>query len=155
MLAYILYILIIWGNYNINPINYNKALDEITKHEGLRLKPYTLNGHKYIGYGHLIKKNEHYTSIDSSEARYIMFNDLLCNINTIHKYSNLKGNKLLSVSMLSYNIGSTKVKKYIKNGLLNNYKSILTYNKFKCEGKVISSYKLGKRRAYEYALYNL
>lgn len=155
MLIYIIYILTIWGNYGINPLSYEKALNEITKHEGFRSNVYTLNEYSYIGYGHLIKKYEHYTTIDSAEAKYIMNQDLLCNIDVMHKYTNLKGNKLLSVGMLSYNIGSSKVKGYIQKGLLNNYRKILSYNRFKYNGKVVTSNKLAKRRAYEYVLYNL
>lgn len=154
MLLYIIYILTIL-EYGIHPKQYENALNEIQAHEGFRSHIYTVNGYGYIGYGHLIKKYEDYSSIDSSEAKWIMNQDLLCNIDVMYKATKLKGNKLLSISMLSYNIGSGKVRGYIKKGLLDDYSRILSYNKFKQNGKLLNSNKLAKRRAYEYALYNL
>lgn len=139
---------------NYNEIIYNECVLHIKSCEGFRSNAYVSLNNRYIGYGHLIKKHETLTNISEQEATKLLKADLNACIKVMHNYTKLKGNKLLAISLLSYNLGAGKVCKYIREqDILNNYSLTLNYCKYKVNGIVKHSEKLYKRRLFEYNLF--
>lgn len=65
------------GVSGISSAAYNQAVDLIKRHEGLRLTAYVdTTGHATIGYGHMIKPGEHYTTISMDTANQLLEQDL-------------------------------------------------------------------------------
>ena len=141
----------------IDYTNYHNAVEHIKQYEDLRLKPYTLGNHQYIGYGHQIKKNEKYllNGISVMQADSLLHSDYMAAIKWVHNKLNLYGNQVLAVSLLVYNMGTTRVANSTLYDMIKFeqplYDQWLKYNKF--NGKPHK--KLSERREYELKLFLL
>lgn len=83
----------------------NEYINLIKKYEDLRLTKYELFGHYFIGYGHLITKNENYLQISKLDAEKILLTDLNKNINYFRNHTNLSKEKCEILGVLAYNVG--------------------------------------------------
>ena len=141
-------------SYEIDIVTYAQCIEHIKQNEGFKSNVYISFNNKYIGYGHLIKKNEHYIKISEHQATEILKKDLNSCLKIMFDNTKLKSNKLLALGLLSYNLGVGKVLYYIKtHDILNNYEKTLNYCKYKVDGNVKHSEKLKKRRLFEYNLW--
>jgi hypothetical protein len=57
----------------------------LKKREGLKLKPYLHQGHIYIGYGHLLLKNEKWNNITIGFAEFLLMDDILISFKEVRK----------------------------------------------------------------------
>lgn len=141
-------------SYEIDTVTYAQCIEHIKHNESFKSNVYISLNNKYIGYGHLIKKNEHYVKISEYQATEILKKDLNGCLKVMFDNTKLKSNKLLALGLLSYNLGVGKVLNYIKTqNILNDYKKTLNYCKYKVDGNVKHSEKLKQRRLFEYNLW--
>lgn len=149
-----------YGNYS-----YDKLLDtcisHIKKYEGFRNEVYHDDlGNKFIGYGHLLRKGEDYTKITKAFGEKLLRKDFKRTMDFVKKESSLKGNKLLAMTLFSYNCG---VGIYMTSSVCRAVKAckpidkyILQYGYYYTKGGVaVKSDKLLERRRFELWLYNL
>lgn len=85
------------------------GIDLIKSFEGLRLNVYKdAAGLPTIGYGHLLKPGETYTSISLDEAEAILRNDLIQTEKSVERLirASLTDNQFAALVSLTFNIGS-------------------------------------------------
>lgn len=141
---------------------YNLSINHLKSKEGLCLKPtISCDGLLTIGYGHVIKKNETFIGINEIEATTLLKKDLQKSIDFVKKNTNLKDNKALAMGLLSFNIGTGRFLKYLKEDSLlvgNNINKIKNYCHYKTkkDGKdiTITSKALQERRLFELKMYH-
>jgi len=63
-------------SYEIDKATYDQCIKHIKVNEGFKSNVYISLNNRYIGYGHLIKKNEHYVKISEYQATEILKKDL-------------------------------------------------------------------------------
>lgn len=140
-----------------------KLLDSLIcftkKVEGLELHRYNCPaGYITIGYGHVLKENEHFTVIDSLQADSLLREDIKHRFNYIKSITGntLKYNKVLALSHFIFNV---KIKHFFNLvPLINNsyhLPELLKYNKFYKDSVLIESSNLTKQREFEYWMWNL
>lgn len=86
----------------------DKGLNLIKQHEGLRLNVYNdVAGFPTIGYGHLIKKGETFTTITESFASMLLRQDLATAEAIVKKYvgAPINQNQFDSLVSMAYNMG--------------------------------------------------
>lgn len=128
-------------------------IDHIKEYEQFKSKPYKLGGFWLIGYGHLITKNEKFTTITEEEATRLLMKDLLNNIKinrVVVKYSNF--NQLLAISLLTYNVGVGKFQSYKLFDSINENKDCSIWLNY-CYFNNKKHKKLLERRKFEYELF--
>lgn len=138
---------------------YLSVLEEIKNHEGYRdTFYYCAGGHKTIGYGHVITKNDSDLQIPISkkQAEKLLRKDFDKCIEMVKQLSNLSKNKLLAMAHFSYCLG---IGNLLKSGMLKKDKidnEIIKWCKIRKPDStyIISNYLL-KIRKYELNLYNL
>ncbi len=131
-------------------------------HEGFRSRIYTdALGYKYIGYGHHLKKGENYINITKKQAEVILESDFKLVMNKVKQLSPyLSGNKLLAITLFSYNTGTgfymkSRLKKVIEsNQPIDNLITRYGYL-YNSEGNLVISKRLLERRKFELWLYKL
>lgn len=113
----------------------------------------------YIGYGHQLQPNEHFTAdMTERQADSLLRADLMKHIEIFKKY----GKDALLLAVLSYNIGVGRILGYgkhpksqllrkIEAGDRNFYKEFVAFCRYK--GKVLRG--LLRRRQVEYTLFCL
>lgn len=148
--------------YNqINKDNlYDFTIEHLKSKEGFCSKPtVSCDGLLTIGYGHVIKKSENYSTLTELEATDLLKADLNRNIDFVEKHTSLKHNKSLALGCLAFNVGSGRLLKYIKEDSLlhnNNIDKILHYCNYRSlKGNLISSKALKERRKFELFIYKM
>lgn len=139
--------------YEINLCQFNECIDHLKYYEGYRETRYTSGKHLYIGYGHQITKGDTLFHLTKIEAQRLLKIDFLKQVKLVYNNTCLTSNKLLAVSLLSYNIGWGKTLSYIKQGLLRDYSKCLAYCNYRIKGVIKYSKRLKERRLFEYNLY--
>ena len=134
----------------------NQAINHIKEYECFKSKPYLLNKRWYIGYGHLILKNETFTSITEEEATTLLIKDLNSNMNinnlNFEGVIDLKYNQLLAISLLTYNVGVSKFKSFdLCDSIVENKDCSIWINY--CYFKNKKHKKIMERRKFEYKLF--
>lgn len=134
----------------------NVILEYIKLHEGLRLKPYNSGG-LTIGYGHLIKKGESFTIIDTATAERLLEEDFKKAENVIQtrlRSIKLKKNQQLALAHFVYALGegnflkSSLYKDLIANKPINkDHFTKWSFFKGKINKNII------KTRQFEYELF--
>lgn len=102
-----------------------KGLDLIKKYEGLSLLPYKDPDDKLtIGYGHLILKWEHFSTITESEAAEMLQDDLHWSEKAIQLLITypINDNQFDALVSLIYNIGGTDFERSMLRSLINEGK---------------------------------
>jgi hypothetical protein len=124
--------------------NYNSMLLFIMYNEGIVLKP--TNG--LIGFGHLIKKGEHYTTINYRDAFEIMQVDF-ANCITEAERLHFEGNKKLCAAHMLYNMRYDSAIKALLNMSL-----IMRYDGYMDDGVMKKSDNLRKARELDDEFWN-
>lgn len=96
-------------NVMIDKTDYDLSVQKIKEGEGLRLKPYILDGGMYIGYGHKISDTN--LVITESQADSLLQNILFKKIEYVNREYGFYGNKALSLGMLYYACKPSSIKK--------------------------------------------
>lgn len=141
---------------------YNLSINHLKSKEGLCLKPtISCDGLLTIGYGHVIKKDETFIGINEIEATLLLKKDLQKAIDFVKNNTNLKDNKALAMGLLSFNIGTGRFLRYLREDSLlvgNNINKIKNYCHYKTkkDGKdiTITSKALQERRNFELKIYH-
>lgn len=137
---------------------YEITIKHIMKVEGFRSEPYICPaGHKTIGFGHVITKNDTFTSLNEKQALKLLKIDF----DKMFQKTNpkLKFNQRLAIAHFTFNTGryyyeKSLLKKNVDAGLpINNL--IIKYRFYKKNGNYIESKHLLKSRIFELKLYNL
>ena len=89
-------------------VAYDAIVDTLKWHEGFRAGPYfCMAGVKTIGYGHVIKKGEHFDLPMSKEtADSLLRADLNAAINYVKRTTDLEHTQLLAIGHFVYALGS-------------------------------------------------
>lgn len=152
--------------FKIRPVfnwdkEYEKTLLYIKDHEGFaKGKAYTCpGGHRTIGYGHIILKNEHFTEISKQQADSILRVDFNKALYALDANIKLKGSKRLAMAHFVFAKGigsfnrSTLKKKILNNEPIDNeIKKWCYYTNSK--GEKIKSQHAFNIRTWELNMYN-
>ena len=140
----------------------NNLITFIKKFEGFKSKPYKdAAGKLTIGYGHLIKSGEKFTSITESEATALLKKDISSfekSVNSLCKGIKLTQNEFDSLVSFSFNLGAGTLQKsnllsYIKSGGRDSSKIKNEYMKYvKANGVVLKG--LQNRRYSEWRMFS-
>lgn len=101
------------GISNMTMTTSERGLNLIKTHEGLRLNVYNdVAGFPTIGYGHLMKKGETFTTITESFASMLLRQDLATAEAIVKKYvgTPINQNQFDSLVSMAYNMGSAPFK---------------------------------------------
>ena len=137
------------------------AIEHLKSYEGFRSTVYLdTDGSPTIGYGHHLLSGETYSNITEIEATSILMSDFTLRQVYIEDLYQIKGSKLIALTLFSFNLGTGNLKKAITNGLLSNPNIILQYCHYRTyndtgEATIHTSHKLLQRRQYELRLLNL
>jgi len=107
-------------------VKINKTIDVLKHYEKYESTPYYSNNYWYIGYGHMILKGEHFTTLTEKQADSLFKVDFEKHKKQITKYLN-KDTKIEYVylcTMLAFNIGVYKVKNYDIVKYINENKDV-------------------------------
>lgn len=133
------------------------VIEEIKKAESLKLNLYKCPaGQNTIGYGHMLRKSEGFTSITKQQAEQLLIQDFYEVYNYLDK--SLSYPKRLAIAKFCFNIGigkynKSKLKKYVDNKQpIDNI--IVQYCYYKKNGKYVQSSWLLKQRKFELNIYN-
>lgn len=137
--------------------DYDACIAHIKRHEGCELEPYQLDGGWYIGYGHLITKNDPaFVKLTKEQAHELLVEDFNLRYNMTD--TAMHNNQRLAVALFMYNLGSETWKNSTMNKMLNG---IVEYNESqfyacwemycKFKGKVHQG--LRTRRQFEIKMY--
>ncbi len=139
---------------------YDAAINFTKQKEGFcKVPTISCDGSLTIGYGHVIKKNESFSSVTENQATILLKTDLQKAIDFVEDKTKLSGNKSLALGLLAFNIGTGRFLKYLKeDSLLTNIHKIRNYchyHKVK-NGQYITikSKALSDRREFEIFIYN-
>lgn len=141
---------------------YNSAIDHIKDYEGYRAHIYIDNdGAETVGYGHHIKDNEFFlTPMTEGEADKLLrcdFNHRIETVEEIHG-DTLPYCKKIAITLLLYNIGSTKYRKSTVRKKVDLYlppdKIWVKYCHYRKDGVMVAHPKLRERREFELKMYN-
>jgi len=128
--------------------NYNNLLLFIMHSEGFSSKPYICpSGFKTIGFGHVIKPNEHYNSMNYREAFECMECDIAICLEQA-KELGYDGNKRLAVAHMYYSCNHNTVPKILAN--INN---IEKYSKYMTKNGYVHSDNILNSRLFEKELW--
>ncbi|MBN9542315.1 MAG: lysozyme [Alphaproteobacteria bacterium] len=137
-----------------------KAIDIIKQFEGLRLKPYLCPaGLLTIGYGHVIKSNEHFTEISEVYANQLLEIDINLAINKVKKliYQPLNDNQLASITSFTFNLGAGALQRSTLRQKINRGEHELVETELMkwvySKGRKLPG--LVKRRQIEGVIYNI
>lgn len=98
------------SNYQIKRNSLPNLVNVIKSYEVFESKPYHLFNRNYIGYGHLISKNDNFIQLSQSEAEDLLYKDFYSYYKKIDlAYKNISYQKKLILATLSYNIGPTTI----------------------------------------------
>lgn len=130
----------------------------IKEFEGLSLKPYRDSGGAYtIGYGHLIRSDEHFTSITKQQAETLLLQDIVAAATILNREVKqpLTRHERGALISLIFNIGSYQFKTSTLRKLLNQGDMRRAATEFhrwnKVDGRIIKG--LARRRQAEYRLF--
>lgn len=133
----------------------DSIIQHIKDYEQFRAKSYYLGKAHYIGYGHLIRSNETFDSITEQQATNILIQDFLEIYNIINKETKLlflKKNEKIALTMLAYNVGYYKIKKWrLWDSIVNKRDCSIWLNY--CYFNQKKHLGLYKRRLFEYKLF--
>ncbi len=143
-------------NLVLNNVNYDLAIENIKKYEGLRLEPYQLPNDTfwYIGYGHQYPYKP--DNISLHEADSLLNSDFHKRIIYVSKTYFLTGNKALAMAMLYYNVKPSAIRNSTfhnhlieqKYNIIPNYDTSLIINSW-------TSFNMNNRRIYERRLFEV
>jgi len=153
-------------NFTIRPVfdwdkQYEKALQYIKEHEGFANgKAYICpGGHKTVGYGHIILKNEDFTQITKTQADSILRVDFNKALRVLDANITLSGSKRLSMAHFVFTKGigtfnkSTLKKKILKSEPIDNEITKWCYYT-NAKGEKIKSQHALTIRNWELEMYN-
>jgi len=127
--------------------NYDQAIETIKEYELYRAKPYELFGHKYIGYGHLIREGERYESLTEEQATELLKKDFNKGLSYVDKFARgAAKNKKLVLACYVYNCG---IGSLLKSGLIKDISKYESTNFINGKKHV----KLAERRKKELKLW--
>ncbi len=116
---------------NVNPLkgwneNYELTIEYIKQHEGFAGgKPYICpGGYNTIGYGHLIKETESFTTLSKQQADSLLRSDFNKAIKLVEQYTDLRGAKKLAIAHFVFTRGIGTFLKSPLNELVKNNKKI-------------------------------
>lgn len=137
--------------------------DFIKKTESFQPKPYLCPAFRWtIGYGHLIKDNEKFTSLTKTEAQLLFESDLQVFEDWLNnnKRAQLTNNQFSAIVSLAYNIGighlkESKLMAYINAGLFKSAsEQFLRFNKAKINNVYTELKGLTTRRTFEKSVFD-
>lgn len=106
--------------------NYDIALEQIKKYEGLRLESYKLPGddHYYIGYGHQYPTDP--SNIDLEKAERLLRADFDQRLLYVSRTYFVTGNKALALAMIYYNVRPSSIRSSYMHEAIMTQKHLLT-----------------------------
>jgi lysozyme len=139
-----------------------RGLELLKEFEGCELCPYPdIEGNPTIGYGHLIKKGEHFNIISPEEAEELLVKDLQATVKGITPLLKVKvnENQFSALVCFAFNLGidalanSTLLKKLNRGDYDGAQAEFLRWNKARIKGKLRAVAGLTRRRSAEAALF--
>jgi len=141
--------------------NYNETIEFIKQHEGFMPKAYYCSaGYLTIGYGHVIKKGENFsTPLTKAAADKLLKKDFDIALKAVKRTTNLSGSKELAMAHFVFSMGignfnRSTIKKDIKNNRpIDN--SILKWSYYTNKnGQKVKSEVAYRLREWELKMYN-
>lgn len=138
------------------------GIDALKKFEDFRAEPYQDEaGNWTIGYGHLIKEGETFTTISEEEASILLKQDLEIAQEGIREFVNvpLTKNQFDALALFIFNVGVTAFQNSTMREKLNGGDYLGAAHEFKnwvmvtIDNNVVPSLGLAKRRTEEYKLF--
>lgn len=126
---------------------YEEAVAKIKEHEGFRSCTYVLEGVRTIGYGHTIKKGEHFGCLTETQADSLLRADFNAALKCVDRYTKTKGSRRIALGHFIYCKG---VGTFLKSELYSKIKSGVTLVEAD-----FTKYRFKKTRLFEWSLWNL
>jgi len=135
---------------------YEKVIQNLKQSEGLRLSPYLCPaGYLTIGYGHRIRKGEHFTKITRQEAEGLLKKDF--NVRLASTEPHLPYNKRLAITHFIFNVGQSAYHRSTLKKLIHQNKpinsEIMKWVHYRRHGVIYISKNLKKAREFELNLF--